>query len=351
MTRNISDKTSLEQEELRGVARTVAEIEWLLLLLVLLHLVFDRPESESHTAISMALFFYAAFIMSFRYANFYKEESRWKIATESWGMMIFITWTLWFTGRLESPLVNTYLLVIITSALTLGKLTTLVQLWFIAACLFFLGNYSTLHDMYALSYAGVILSQFAPFVLVAYFTTMFSSDIRYGLNKAKLLSETDELTDLLNRRGFAIVADRLFGQSVRYDRALSILMIDSDNLKQVNDSYGHKAGDRLLTMLVKSIQRQLRDTDIFARYGGDEFVVLLPETPATGALDVADRIQNSVANAILEVEGKEVKMSVSIGVSTYPADGRALDSLVANADLAMYKAKSSGRNKVVKFST
>jgi diguanylate cyclase (GGDEF)-like protein len=179
---------------------------------------------------------------------------------------------------------------------------------------------------------------------------MFSSDIRYGLNKARLMSETDELTELLNRRGFAIAADRLFGQAVRYERALSVLMIDSDNLKLVNDSFGHKAGDRLLTLLVKSIQRQLRDTDIIARYGGDEFVVLLPETPTIGALDVADRIRNSVANTLLEIDGKTIKISVSMGVATYPGDGRTLDSLVANADEAMYRAKTAGRDRVVKFS-
>lgn len=350
MPRDISEKISLAQEELRGIARTVAEIEWLLLLLVLLYMAFDGFESENRTAVSMALFFYAAFIMSFRYANFYKVESRWKIAIETWGMMVFITWSLWFTGRLESPLVNTYLLVIITSALTLGKLTTLGLLWLIAACFFFLGSHSTIHDLFSLSYAGGIVAQFAPFVLVAYILTMFSSDIRYGLNKAKLMSETDELTQLPNRRGFAIAADRLFGQSVRYNRALSMLMIDSDNLKQVNDSYGHKAGDRLLTLLVKSIQRQLRDTDIIARYGGDEFVVLLPETPAHGALDVADRIRNSVANTPLEIDGRAVKITVSIGVATYPGDGYTLDSLVANADEAMYKAKTEGRDQVAKFS-
>jgi len=350
MPQDISKKTSLEQEVLRGVARTVAEIEWLLLIIVLLYLTFGGSEGENSTAILMALFFYAAFIMSFHYANFYKVQSRWKVAVESWGMMVFITWSLWFTGRLESPLVNTYLLVIITSALTLGKLTTIAQLWLIAACFFFLGSHSTIHELFSLSYAGGILAQFAPFVLVAYIITMFSSDIRYGLNKAKLMSETDELTELLNRRGFAIAANRLFGQAVRYDRALTILMIDSDNLKQVNDSYGHEAGDRLLILLVKSIQRQLRDTDIIARYGGDEFIVLLPETPALGAIDVADRIRNSAANTLLEIAGRAVKMTVSIGVATYPGDGHTLDSLVASADEAMYKAKTGGRNQVVKFS-
>lgn len=346
----MSNQLSLEQEELRGIARTVAEIEWLLLLLVLLYMVFAGVDGDSRTAISMALFLYAAFIMSFRYTNFYKVESRWKIALESWGMIAFITWSLWFTGRLESPLINTYLLVIITSSLTLGKLTTLMELGLIATCFLFLGNHSTVHEVFSLSYAGGMLAQFAPFILVAYITTMFSSDIRYSLNKTKLISETDELTELLNRRGFAIEANRMFGQAARYDRPLSILMIDSDNLKQVNDSYGHKAGDHLLRLIVKSIQDQVRDTDIIARYGGDEFVVLLPETPAQGAFDVADRIRNSVAYTLLEIDGRAVKITASIGVATYPGDGRTLDSLMASADEAMYKAKAKGRDCVIKFS-
>lgn len=350
MSQGIDIKISLEQEELRGVTRTVAEIEWLLLLLVLLYLVFGGAEGGNRTSILSALFGYAAFIMIFRYANFFKEESRWKIALETWGMIAFITWSVWFTGKLESPLVNTYLLAIITSSLTLGKLTTLTELWLIGACFFFLGSHSNIHDLFTLSYLGGILTEFAPFVLVAYITTMFSSDIRYGLNKARLMSETDELTELLNRRGFAVAADRIFGQSARYNRTFSLLMIDSDNLKQVNDKLGHEAGDRLLKLLAQSIREQLRDTDILARYGGDEFTLLLPETPAHGALDVANRIRHSVANTPLGAHGGAIKTSVSIGIATYPEDGRTLNALVANADAAMYQAKKDGRDQAVKFS-
>ena len=122
---------SIEQEELRGISRTVAEIHWLLLILVLLYLVFggERPgaDAESEAAVAAGLFFYAALVMSFRYANFYKRETRWKIALEALGMISFITWVLWYTDRLESPLVNLYLLPVITSALTLGKLATLAN--------------------------------------------------------------------------------------------------------------------------------------------------------------------------------------------------------------------------------
>jgi hypothetical protein len=128
-------RVSLEQEELRGISRTVAEIHWLLLILVLLYLIFSgaRADAEAAAAISAGLFFYAALVMAFRYANFYRTESRWKIAIESVAMILFITWVLWFTDRLQSPLLNAYLLPVIAAALTLGKLTTLVEVGLIAA--------------------------------------------------------------------------------------------------------------------------------------------------------------------------------------------------------------------------
>lgn len=337
---------SIEQEELRGISRSVGEIEWLLMIVVLLYHVFGGTGEEEKPVIVLAMVLYAMCIMGFRYANFFKHESRWKLAVETWIMTAFITWALFHTGRLESPLLNSYLLVIITSALALGKLTTLLELALIGACIIFLGGQSSLDHVLSLKYAAGIFAQFAPFVLVAYITTMFASDIRYGLNKVKLLSETDELTRILNRRGFAIIADRLFGQAVRYDRPISLLLIDCDNLKPVNDTLGHKSGDALLIALVKAVQTQLRHTDILARQGGDEFLVLLPETPAGGAHDAAEKVRTAVESVALALDGKLVRTTVSIGAASYPADGSTLDLLLAQADRNMYQAKLGGRNRV-----
>ena len=340
---------SIELEELRGISRTVAEIEWLLLILVLLYLAFGGPAKEDEVAITAALFFYAAFVMTFRYANFYKRETRWKIAIETWAMIVFITWSLWFTGKLQSPLLNTYMLAVITSALTLGKVTTLIEVVLIAACHLLLGDADPTQTLFTLRGVGSLAAQLAPVILVAYVTTMFSADIRYGLNKTKLLSETDELTSLYNMRGFAIISDRLFGQATRYKRAISVLMVDSDNLKEVNDKHGHEAGNRLLRQLAECIQAELRYTDVPARYGGDEFVVLLPETPSQGAADVAERIRDSMAAKPLVYDGKSIRSTVSIGVASFPEDGHTMDALVARADRALYKAKHAGRNCVVCF--
>src|SRR6266446_55186 len=176
----MSVHVSIEQEELRGISRTVAEIHWLLLILILLYLIFGGVAKESEPAISSSLFFYAALVMAFRYANFFRTESRWKIAVETWAMIAVITWALWFTGGLRSPLLNAYLLVVITSALTLGKLTTLVEVALIAACYVFLAGASYV-ELASLAFVGALAAQFAPVVLVAYITTMFSADIRYAL--------------------------------------------------------------------------------------------------------------------------------------------------------------------------
>jgi diguanylate cyclase (GGDEF)-like protein len=341
---------SIEQEELRGISRTVAEIHWLLLILVLLFLVFggERDDAEASAAVAAGLFFYAAMVMSFRYANFYRRETRWKIAIETWGMIAFLTWTLRFTDGLGSPLVNAYLLPVITAALTLGKMTTLGIVGLIAACYIYLGDVSAT-ELASLRFVAGFAAQLAPVLLVAYITTMFSADIRYGLQRAKLLSETDDLTGMFNTRGFAIAANRLFAQAVRHNRSASVLMIDSDNLKAVNDSHGHDAGNRLLRHLASSIQAELRFTDVAARYGGDEFIVLLPETPSKGAFEVAERIRNAITARPLEMGERRIVSSVSIGIATFPEDGASLDSLAAHADRAMYAAKEAGRNRSMKF--
>ena len=344
-----ADTLSVEQQELRGISRTVAEIEWLLLILVLLYQVFEGPSEANKAAISGGLFLYAAFVLSFRYTNFYKAESRWKIAIETFVMVLFITWVLWYTGKLASPLVNAYLLVIITSALALGKLTTMFEMALIAACFVLLGGDSLSGELLSLAYIGGLVSQLAPMLLVAYITTMFSADIRFGLNRARLLSETDDLTGLYNMRGFTIVVGRLFDQAVRYNRPASLLMIDSDNLKAVNDLHGHEAGNRMLKLVAKCVRTELRHTDVLARYGGDEFVALLPEATSAKALEVAQRIIKAVAGTPLDFEGKRIGTSVSIGLASYPEDGRSIDTIQGRADRAMYVAKEQGRNQVVKF--
>jgi diguanylate cyclase (GGDEF)-like protein len=344
-----SASPSIEEVQLRGISRTVAEIHWLLLILVLIFMTFGNLDRISEPAVSAGAFFYAAFVMSFRYAFFFTRESRFKIAIETWAMIVFITWTLAFTGGLSSPLLNSYLLPVITSALTLGKVATLCEVAVIAACHVYLGGQASTSAMLSYPFMGSVAAQMAPVLLVAYIVTMFSSDIHFGLTRAKLQAETDDLTGILNTRGFAIAGSRLFGQAIRYQRPATVLMVDSDNLKAVNDAHGHEAGNRMLRQLSVVIQSELRTSDVLARYGGDEFIILLPETSADAAALVAERIRQRTSDMRVEIGSANLECTVSIGAATFPEDGASLDPLIARADRAMYHAKRSGRNRVVRF--
>lgn len=338
--------TSIAEEQLHGISRSVGEIEWLLLVVVLLYHVFGGTDPDDKPGIVLSMVLYAMSIMGLRYATFFKRESRWKLAVETWIMTAFITWALLHTGRLDSPLLNSYLLIIITSALALGKLTTLLELGLIAVCLVLLGGDFTLVEIVSFKYIAGVLVQFAPMVLVAYITTMFASDIRYGLNQAKFLPETDTMAEALSGRGFAIIADHLFGQAVRYNRAITLLVIECDTLKQVNDDYGHKAGDAFLISLAKCMQGQLRRSDVLARLSGEEFVVLLPETAAAGAQHVAEKIRSQVATSTLTLIGRSVTTTVSIGAASYPQDGDNLDILLAHATHNMYQSRSANPKRI-----
>jgi diguanylate cyclase (GGDEF)-like protein len=346
---------TLSSDELRGFSRTVAEIEWLLLILVMLYQVVLVPEPEASAALSMAMFFFAAFVLAFRYANFYRDETHWKIAFETWVMIVFITWVLLYTGGSASPLRDLYLLVIITSALTLGKVATLLEMGLIAACYAWLGHLSGENFVFSLQYGAILAAQLAPMLLVAYITTMLASDIRRAFGHIKVLSETDELTGVLNMRAFTVGADQIFTQSERYARPFSILMIDSDSLKSVNDTLGHEAGNRLLKLTVQCIESALRKNpvrppDMVARYGGDEFVVLLPETPASGALGVAERIRKSVEAQPIRSRDQVVVATVSIGIACYPTNGADFETVLEKADQAMYASKAAGKNRITMFS-
>ncbi len=341
---------AFDQDEIKGFSRTIAEIEWLLLALVLLYLVVANPQDESRPAIYMALLLFAAFVLAFRCANFYKRESRWKLAVETWVMILFITWVLWHSGGLESPLLNLYLLTIIISALTLGKMVTLLEVALIVSCYVWLGHAEIEDSIFTLAYGAQLMGRLAPMLLVAYLTTMLSADIRYAIRRIKILSETDELTGVINMRAFSAILEREAGLSMRYSRSYSILMVDSDNLKSVNDTFGHEAGNRLLIHVVNHIQTALRSTDVLARYGGDAFVVLLPETSGAHAREIAERVRSAVDRSPLDVRGAQVPTTVSVGVASYPDDAQDADAVLDKADKAMYQSKQNGRNQASAFS-
>jgi diguanylate cyclase (GGDEF)-like protein len=338
--------TQATQIELKGFSRTIAELEWLLLILVLLYFAIPSSVITDVWGLILAMIVYASFVLSFRYSKLFTEETHWKLAVETWGMFLFITWSIYNSGGIESPLFNLYVLVIIVSALTLGKITTVLEVFLIAAVYFYLGQTKNVESIFSMVEFGEMIVIFVPVLLVGYVTTLLAADIQYAREELILLSDTDELTGLKNRRSFKNELSNEVKKGMRYKRPFSIMMLDADNLKQINDQYGHSIGDKLIVTLAQTIQDSLRSTDVLARYGGDEFVAMLPETDEIKTIEVAERIRLSVENTSFSADGDRVSSTLSIGIACYPTDSDDSEDIINKADQALYESKRKGRNLV-----
>ena len=155
----------------------------------------------------------------------------------------------------------------------------------------------------------------------------------------------DGLTGAYNMRYFHEQLESELARAHRYDRPLSLVMIDIDHFKRVNDEHGHLVGDRVLERVAKLVQDRLRPSDVFARYGGEEFVILLPETDLTGAQTFADQIRKKLAQGPLEAGATTVAVTASFGVAEREA-GAGATTLLTHADACLYEAKAAGRNTV-----
>ena len=163
--------------------------------------------------------------------------------------------------------------------------------------------------------------------------------------KLNTLATTDFLTSLWNRRYFMQVAENEIKRARRYNINFSLLMIDIDRFKTINDNYGHSTGDKVLIELANLLKNRLRDVDIVARLGGEEFGVLLPKTKASDAYKLAEDIRQEIAATPVQADGKEISFTVSIGVSAFSQGLSDIDGMLKNADQALYRSKDQGRNR------
>lgn len=172
-------------------------------------------------------------------------------------------------------------------------------------------------------------------------------DTALRMEKAEALSVTDDLTRLYNSRFMNLSLRRETKRAVRTGSALSLLFIDMDGFKAVNDTYGHLSGSRALVEAAEVIRGCARETDVVARFGGDEFAVILPETGRDGAIMVAERIRERIAaHSFLTADQLDVRLTASVGIATLPDVAASSDELVQAADRAMYRVKVSGKNGI-----
>ena len=337
---------ALSQNTLQGFSRTLAELEWLVLVLALLYFVLPLGEIGDPWQLVVAATLYALFIIAFRYSRLLTEETRWKLAIETWVITLFISWCAYQTGGTESPLINLYILVIIFCALTLGKTITLLEFGLIAALYFYLGHATYYQSGILTLQLSEVLILFAPFLLVGYITTLLSADLQRATDHLAEISNTDEMTGLKNRRAFNTALDTEISKASRYNRLFAILMIDADNLKPINDKFGHEAGDKFIKMIAGVIRESVREVDFVARYGGDEFAVLMSESTRTDAGVVAERIRKAVENTSFSESGERIHSTVSIGIASFPNDTQNGEELLAIADKQLYTCKNLGKNVI-----
>lgn len=260
--------------------------------------------------------------------------------------IVFVTLIVLLTGGASSPFFFAFVLIVVGAALVVPPMAT-VTLTVLASASYVVAVALEIApggpDVAVVAVVGINL---VSLFLLAYVAMVVAREQRRTRQAAVRLSTTDALTGLANRAYLIAAVEREIERGTRYGRGFCLLMADLDNLKGVNDSYGHRTGDRVLVGVADVIRDGVRRIDTSARLGGDEFVVLLPETDPTGAFVAAEKIRQGVA-AMRTIERDEpIPVSVSIGLVAWPDDGATLDQLIDAVDEAMYAAKQRGKNRI-----
>jgi diguanylate cyclase (GGDEF)-like protein len=272
-----------------------------------------------------------------------------RVMLEGTAAIVFLTMLVLLTGNSSSPFFFLYPLLVGGAALMASPLITLLLTLMTAvayAAAAFSGPLDGGAARETLVRVGINLTAL---ILLAYAGLVISRVQARTRDAAIRLSTVDSLTDLYNRAFLFNSVDREIHRSRRFKRGFCLLMMDLDGLKFINDRYGHYQGDLVLRGVAQVIRTGLRGIDVPARYGGDEFVALLPETDPSGAYVAAEKIRQGVSELLVEGDGQRIMASLSIGVVSYPDDGQTADELMIAADEAMYLSKRLGKNRVVGY--
>ncbi|HYM84398.1 MAG TPA: GGDEF domain-containing protein [Candidatus Dormibacteraeota bacterium] len=270
-----------------------------------------------------------------------------RFVIEASAAITFASLLVLLTGQERSPFFFTFPLIVAGAALVVTPGVT-VALALFAAAGYVLAVVVPIGGP-AIDAAGVatVGIDLATLMLLAYVAMVIAREQRRSREAAVRASTIDALTGLFNRTFLYAAVEREIARSSRSGRGFCLLMLDLDDLKTVNDRYGHHLGDRLLSSVGGVIRNGVRRIDTPARYGGDEFAVLCPETDPTGAFVLAEKIRLGIRELTLETGATSTHPSVSIGVVTFPHDGSNADGLFMSADRAMYGSKRAGKDRVM----
>jgi diguanylate cyclase (GGDEF)-like protein len=329
----------IEQAQLRGFARSIAGVEWLLLLLVILYVFVAGPPASNQLTLLGAIAGFAGLLLLLRVVPRLRGKTHRKLSIEIVAMVGFLTLVLSQIGGDSSPLLNLYLLPITAAAVVLGIRSAALISVLVAGCYFLLATAEVGADAFSPAYLTQAAAVLVPFALVAALTGLLAEDIETAKRRIRALSDRDSLTDLLNMRAFMRIAARDHRNAARRSRPYAVLLVDIDHLRNINETYGHDSGNKALRTVAGALLRVTSADDLVARLGGEEFVVYLADKDEEAAAEVAQRLRNLVYSSTLEVNVEIVRIQVSVGSATFPADGDTLERVMSAAERAMYEDK------------
>jgi diguanylate cyclase (GGDEF)-like protein len=334
------------QHRYKGYDRIMGNISWLLIALVALNIKISPPDNSNLAFLagySVILFFYN---LNARYGLLSHRYGTIKIFVDLMVFLSFIVAVCWYTGKITSPFLSLIYLILMSTALTQGRRVTYFMAGLAVTSYILLAS----AEIRELNYYLTHIIELFPFMLIAHLGAMLAGESESARMEVERLSLTDEVTGINNMRNFFLLTDIQEKLAKRYIRPFSICMLDADNLKKINDKYGHFAGTKLIQEVAAMISANTRSCDICARYGGDEFVIMFNETGKQDVVGAVERIVAGMASTPFDFEGESILTTLSAGVAGYPDDGEDVRSVMAKADEAMYVSKRSGKNRMTVFS-
>lgn len=325
-----------------GYDRIIGIITWLLIAMVALNinlLPIDRDSARLLGLLCLALFCYKA-------TGRLRANGQLKASLDLVLLLCFVVAVCWFTGKTASPFVSVIYLILMATSLTLGRRVT-----YLMAALA-IASYTLLASAQSPASGAHLAGRFVellPFILIAHLGALLSGEAETARAEVERLSLTDDLTGLNNMRSFETLALQQEKMYQRYQKPFAICMLDADNLKQVNDKYGHLAGTALIKWAARIISENIRVCDIAARFGGDEFIILYNDHDKEQILPAVERIVRTMAENPFSFEGELIGSTLSAGIASFPQDGADLRSVIIRADEAMYLSKRLGKNRASVF--
>ena len=335
------------QQRYAGYDRIMGNISWLLIALVTLDIKLMPTDNASLiflAAFCVLLFFYN---ITARYTPLSRKFSPFKTFVDLMVFLTFIVAVCWYTGRITSPFMSLIYLILMATSLTQGRRVTYFMAVLAVSSYILLASeeFKGIND-----FLTHTLELF-PFMLIAHLGAMLAGETESARREVERLSLTDEVTGINNMRNFFLLANVQEKIAKRYIRPYAICMIDADNLKKINDQHGHLAGTELIRQVAAMITSSVRSSDICARYGGDEYVIMFSETSKQDVVRVVQRVVTNMATTPFMFDGVSLSTTLSAGLAGYPEDGDDVRTVMANADEAMYVSKRTGKNRLTVFNS